>query len=216
MKGACTAGTAFCVSYDAAGNVMQDSAHHYYYDGEDRLIQVDGTLGNCATATACYMYDANGRRVEKATATGAVNYVYDIAGHQAEVNASGGLTRAEVYAGGKHLATYVNGTTYFDHADWLGTERARHSSLARRVGENPHPSQTSLRMGHPGLKRHAMSLWLGTLALYFDLIIQNGIVGGADGDDAAYLKGFGDGSAQDLMRFAFELGAFLFRSPRKL
>ena len=37
-------------------------------------------------------------------------------------------TRGEVYAGGRHVATYsggTGGTTYFNHADWLGTERAR-------------------------------------------------------------------------------------------
>jgi len=31
--------------------------------------------------------------------------------------------RAEAYAGGRHIATYVNNTTYFDHRDWLGNER---------------------------------------------------------------------------------------------
>ncbi len=41
----------------------------------------------------------------------------------AEINSSGGWNRGEVYAGGKHLATYVGGTTYFDQGDWLGTER---------------------------------------------------------------------------------------------
>ena len=38
---------------------------------------------------------------------------------------SSGWQREEVYAGGRHVATYTNGTTYFDHADWLGTERMR-------------------------------------------------------------------------------------------
>jgi RHS repeat-associated protein len=38
---------------------------------------------------------------------------------------SGGMNRAEVYAAGRHLATYTNSTTYFDHGDWLATERAR-------------------------------------------------------------------------------------------
>ena len=72
------------------------------------------------------MYDAEGRRVQKTTASGTVSYVYDIAGEQvAEVNSSGGANREEVYAGGRHVATYTNGTTYFDHADWLGTERMR-------------------------------------------------------------------------------------------
>jgi YD repeat-containing protein len=40
------------------------------YDAENRIIQVDGTVGTSSTAVACYTYDANGRRVEKATNTG--------------------------------------------------------------------------------------------------------------------------------------------------
>jgi RHS repeat-associated protein len=41
---------------------------------------------------------------------------------------SGNWIRGEVYAGGSHLATYTggaSGTTYFDFANWLGTERVR-------------------------------------------------------------------------------------------
>jgi RHS repeat-associated protein len=58
-----------------------------------------------------------------------VDYLYDPAGRQnTEVNSSLGWNRIEVYAGGRHLATYSGGATgpmYFTHADWLGTERAR-------------------------------------------------------------------------------------------
>jgi RHS repeat-associated protein len=55
-----------------------------------------------------------------------VDYLYDLSGHViSEVSASGGWNRGEVYAGGQHVATYDNGTTYFTHADWLGTERLR-------------------------------------------------------------------------------------------
>ena len=55
-----------------------------------------------------------------------MDYLDDVAGDQiAEVNASQGLNRGEVYGGGRHLATYRNGTTYFNFSDWLGTERAR-------------------------------------------------------------------------------------------
>ena len=104
-------------SYDADGNLLYDGVHSYTYDAESRIVAVDG--GSAAT----YVYDAGGRRVQKTTAGGTVSYVYDIAGNQvAEVNASGGANRKEVYAGGRHVATYTNGTTYFDHADWLGTE----------------------------------------------------------------------------------------------
>src|SRR5262249_40608113 len=30
-----------------------------------------------------------------------------------------------VFAGGRHIATYNNGSTYFNQSDWLGTERIR-------------------------------------------------------------------------------------------
>ena len=107
-------------SYDADGNLLYDGVHSYTYDAESRIVAVDGG------GTATYVYDAEGRRVQKTTAGGTVSYIYDIAGEQvAEVNSSGGATREEVYAGGRHVATYTNGTTYFDHADWLGTERMR-------------------------------------------------------------------------------------------
>jgi RHS repeat-associated protein len=50
----------------------------------------------------------------------------DLAGHViTELNSSGGWKRGEVYAGGRHVATYVDGKTYFSHGDWLGAERAR-------------------------------------------------------------------------------------------
>ena len=159
LNGVCTAGTSFCLSFDTnnrinssaqtfdtAGNVMADSMHHYYYDAENRLIQVDGTLGTCTTATACYVYDANGQRVEK-TASGISTYfLYDLSGRPfAEINSSGAWDRTEVYAGSLHLATYsggATGTTYFEHTDWLGTERVR-TNIAGVIAE----SCTSLPFG---------------------------------------------------------------------
>ncbi|MHB8756226.1 MAG: RHS repeat protein [Candidatus Acidiferrales bacterium] len=105
-------------SYDADGNVLNDGAHSYAYDAENRIISVDG-------GATTYVYDANGQRVRKTVRGASTDYVYDLAGHAiAEVNASG-WQRGEVYAGGRHIATYVNSTTYFDHGDWLGTERVR-------------------------------------------------------------------------------------------
>jgi RHS repeat-associated protein len=84
---------------------------------------VDG--GNTAT----YTYDAEGRRASKNTFT----YLYDLAGHQvAELN-SGSWDRGEVHAGGRHLATYSGGTTYFPHVDWLGTERVRTNTAGNIV-----------------------------------------------------------------------------------
>jgi YD repeat-containing protein len=45
--------------YDEAGNVLDDGRHTDQYDGENRLIRVDGG------ATARYAYDAFGARVSK-------------------------------------------------------------------------------------------------------------------------------------------------------
>jgi hypothetical protein len=39
--------------YNAAGNMTYDGSHNYYYDAENRLIQVDGILGTCSSATLC-------------------------------------------------------------------------------------------------------------------------------------------------------------------
>jgi RHS repeat-associated protein len=118
-------------SYDAAGNLTTDSNNNTYtYDAENRISQV-GPAGSTAT----YVYDAAGQRVRKTSSAGTVDYIYDLAGHEiAEVSSARALNRGEVYAGGRHLATYDGGTTYFNHVDWLGTERAR-SSLAAMLCE---------------------------------------------------------------------------------
>lgn len=56
------------------------------------------------------------------------DYLYDLAGEYITQVSSGGFwIRGEIYAGGRHLATYENDlqtpTTFFEHTDWLGTER---------------------------------------------------------------------------------------------
>jgi RHS repeat-associated protein len=96
----------------------------YTYDAEDRVI----TASNGTSGSSSYAYDAEGRRIQKTTsAGGTVNFLYDLAGHEiAQTSAgAGSWMRGEIYAGGRHVATYYNSTTYFIHADWLGTERAR-------------------------------------------------------------------------------------------
>ncbi len=108
-------------SYDAAGNLLNDGVNSYLYDDENRIVQVSGSSG-----LTIYIYDAMGRRVEKSSATETVDFVNDLAGKKiTELNPPGVMLRGEVFAAGRHVATYWNGTTYFDHADWLGSERAR-------------------------------------------------------------------------------------------
>jgi RHS repeat-associated protein len=116
-------------SYDSAGNMTNDGTHGYTFDAENRIIKVD----NGATAT--YVYDADGHRVQKTSTTGnnsdpAGTWIlfYDQAGRWVQKFNSPGNTFVEgnIYAGGRHLAS-VGGGTNFSHSDWLGTERLRTS-----------------------------------------------------------------------------------------
>jgi RHS repeat-associated protein len=107
------------VTYDALGNVTQDGPiangfHTYTYDAENRLIKVDGN------ASLTYQYDAEGRRVHAPT----YESVYDLNGRATTLlTLSGMWAYSELYAGGRHLATYSGNTTNFVHTDWLGTRR---------------------------------------------------------------------------------------------
>ena len=64
-------------NYDAAGNLIHDGSYTYFYDAENRLIQMGGTLGTCSTAMGCYFYDAEGRRTEKIAGSNIVDFIYD-------------------------------------------------------------------------------------------------------------------------------------------
>src|ERR1700723_3643892 len=114
-------------TYDASGNMTHDASHSYVYDAENRLIQVDGTAGNCATATACFGYDAFGRRTVKVDAAGGIDYVRDLNGRVvAEWDRTSGFTgwgQFYVYLGGQLVADYENDTVYFVHSDHLGSTR---------------------------------------------------------------------------------------------
>jgi RHS repeat-associated protein len=110
-------------AYDAAGNVTYDGVHHYTYDPENHIISVD----NGATT---YTYDALGRRAAKTAGGSATDFIYDREDHVILTNPAT-PTMIEMYAAGLHLGTYVLNAAqtatvlYYDHADWLGTERAR-------------------------------------------------------------------------------------------
>jgi hypothetical protein len=110
-------GTAYTSSYGYGSST-------FTYDAEGRIVNAVKS-----GVTTIYVYDAGGRRVRKTVAGVTTDYVYNLGGAAvAEVNSSGAWTRGEVFAGGNHLATYAGGATgaiYFNHTDWLGTERVR-------------------------------------------------------------------------------------------
>ncbi|MGC1657881.1 MAG: RHS repeat-associated core domain-containing protein, partial [Candidatus Acidiferrales bacterium] len=109
-------------TYDAAGNVLNDTVHSYTYDAENRVTQVDGTPGTCSTATACYIYGADGQRVQKTVGSTITSYTHDLAGRVIAELQNSGWQVGYVYAGGL-AAIYANSTTYFIHPDHLGSTR---------------------------------------------------------------------------------------------
>ena len=149
-------------TYDAAGNLLNDGTHEYFYDAENHLIQVDGSSGYCSSgtgtaATACYFYDANGNRVRNtgipdcngiSGLSGGMGYTFDLSGHRLmEVNtdqSSVSTCAEEIFAGSRHLL-HVKGASYYSHTDWLGTERAR--ICVASCGEFPQDNCTSLPFG---------------------------------------------------------------------
>lgn len=91
-----------------------DGSHSY--DDENRLTQVD------SGTTATYVYDVDGRRVEKSVSGTRIDYIYSPSGNVvAEINP--GWVRGYVYAGGAEVAEYYDSTTYFLHRDHLGSAR---------------------------------------------------------------------------------------------
>ena len=131
-------------SYDTAGNLLYDGTHYYFYDAENRLIQVDGTLGTCASGsttgtTACYYYDAEGHRVHRTGIGdddclndgngGVADFAFDLDGHWTfRTNSTGGGCSSEIYIAGRHFGSVTDGDVFFDHTDWLGTARLRNIS----------------------------------------------------------------------------------------
>ena len=77
-------------TYDAPGNLIKNSGTTYFYDDENRLIQVNGTLGNCSTAAQCYSYDAMGRRTEKLGGSTWNDRIYDLSNQVVAQATAGG------------------------------------------------------------------------------------------------------------------------------
>jgi YD repeat-containing protein len=109
-------------TYDAAGNMTNDTVHSYTYDAEGNITQVDGG------STAQYVYDVFNRRIHVQTASGTTEYIYDYAGRRISswLSPNNFGNEGRIYWDGQQVAyRSTDGTTYFDHQVTLGTERMR-------------------------------------------------------------------------------------------
>jgi RHS repeat-associated protein len=124
--------------YDAAGNMIHDGSHTYFYDAENRLVQVDGTFGTCSSATACYLYDALGHRTTKSVGTAQTNYIYGLDGNViSEVDQNNIWKNVYLRLNGRLFAQYTVGSprTAFVHTDHLGSTRLL-TDLNKNVVQN--------------------------------------------------------------------------------
>ena len=134
------------MTYDVAGNVLNDGHNNYLYDPEGRLCAVAYPNGSGGSYYEQYFYDASGIRVGK-TASGSLScaapssapstqYLLGLGGEQVtELSVSGTTAtplHTNIFAGGKLLTTYdFTGTVGLHYAlsDPLGTKRVQVSSL---------------------------------------------------------------------------------------
>ena len=98
---------------DAAGNVTNPGGHTYNYDANNMVTQID-------SGATQYKYDSAGSRVMKVNATETIYYVGG-----AEFSSVSGWKKVYVHLGSEKLIEYSNSTTYFYHADHLGSPRVQ-------------------------------------------------------------------------------------------
>jgi RHS repeat-associated protein len=108
------------VTYDTAGNVINDGTHVYAYNQENQLCNL---ASSCASST--YIYDGDGNRVEKSGSK-----IYWMAGGQTldETDTTGSVTNSGfneyVFFGGTRIARRDSfGNVFYYLADQLGTSR---------------------------------------------------------------------------------------------
>jgi RHS repeat-associated protein len=112
-------------SYDAAGNMLNDTSHTYTYDAEGRIMTVDGGAGNGGET---YNYNSRGLRNTVYFGSTVYERVFTPYGLPAALvePGTGTMVTSEFYALG-HLGTLQPGnsgyTTMFLLKDWLGTTR---------------------------------------------------------------------------------------------
>src|SRR5947209_20432127 len=105
----------FVPSYDANGNLQNDSLHSYAWDANGNAITMDGVGAT---------YDALDRMVEQNRSGSYTQIVYAPTGSKLALMNAQSLQKAFVPLPGMGTAVYTaSGLAYYRHADWLGSSR---------------------------------------------------------------------------------------------
>jgi RHS repeat-associated protein len=100
-------------TYDANGNVLNDTIHAYAWDAAGRPVTID-TVG--------LTYDALGRMVEQNRSGAYTEIVYGPHGGKLALMSGQTLQKAFVPLAGGAVAVYnSSGLAYYRHSDWLGS-----------------------------------------------------------------------------------------------
>jgi len=88
-------------------------------------VTLENSTGGSTLGT--YVYDALGHRVQTVVGSANTELVFNPAGQRVSTwnGATGAQIQGQYYWGGKPVAFYKGGQTYFQHQDWEGTERLR-------------------------------------------------------------------------------------------
>jgi RHS repeat-associated protein len=110
------------ISYDADGNLTNDTFHTYQWDANGRPTQISQSSGQ-STQT----YDAQGNMVEQSFTSPpwVGQYLYDEHGYEYGFSHPTSVGWIYIPLPGGGTAVYTNGTPaiYYLHADWLGSGR---------------------------------------------------------------------------------------------
>jgi len=111
------------ISYDADGNLLNDTFHAYTWDAYGHISSIDSTT--CGTNGTCLTYDALGNMVEKSVNSVYTEVLFSPVGKTAIM--SGQTTSSAYFPLPAGETLYESGSTggnqYLWHKDWLGSVR---------------------------------------------------------------------------------------------
>jgi hypothetical protein len=123
-------------SYDANGNLLNDSFHAYTWDVEGKAITIDSTT--CGSNGTCLTYDAMGRMVEQNRSGTYTEVLYSPIGKLALMSKQITNNIFLPLPGGEQ-ATYTSQLIRFRHTDWQGSYRFESNLSDVEYGDLAYP-----------------------------------------------------------------------------